>query len=130
MNGIMGYVAMNNVPESCEIIIDRRYTPGETAEQTQEEIMAVIDASNSGSSDLVKAIQDAAEEVLGFRPPPAGGSHSSDHGWFVQRVHKPVASYGHGGEGGHSANERIKVEDVILTTKVYALTLMNIMGVA
>jgi len=153
MNGIMGYVATNNVPESCEIIIDRRYTPGETAEQTQEEIMAVVDALKAedpefdaevnarfedgnpvsvspADSDLVVAIQDAVEEVAGFRPPPAGGSHSSDHGWFVQRVHKPVASYGIGGEGGHSANERIKVEDVILTTKVYALTLMNALGVA
>ena len=153
MNGISGYVANNNVPERCEIIIDRRYTPAETAQQTQEEIMAVIDelkaedsefnvevdarfedgnpvSVSPADSDLVRAIQDAAEKVVGFRPPPAGGSHSSDHGWFVQRVHKPVASYGHGGEGAHSANERIKVEDVLLTTKVYALTIMNIMGVA
>ena len=153
MNGISGYVANNNVPESCEIIIDRRYTPSETAQQTHKEIMGVIEALKAedpefnaevrakfedgnpvsvspADSDLVIAIQDAAEKVVGFRPKPAGGSHSSDHGWFVQRIGKPVASYGIGGEGGHSANERIKVEDVILTTKVYALTIMNIMGVA
>jgi acetylornithine deacetylase/succinyl-diaminopimelate desuccinylase-like protein len=39
-----------------------------------------------------------------------------------------VASYDIGGVGGHSADERINVEDVILTTKVYALVMLDLLG--
>ncbi len=151
INKCIGYVATNNVPEKCEIRIDRRYTPGEKIEDVQKEIQDVLDkfvaddpeynvtvnyvmgnpvSYSPPDSDLVKAIQKAAKSVVGFTPKPQGGSHSSDHGWFVKQYAKPIASYGIGGTGSHGANERIAVEDVILSTKVYALTIMNIMGVA
>lgn len=149
INKCMGYVANNNVPDECEIYIDRRYTPAETKDQIDEEFKGVINTAlqedenlsldykiHQGNlvsvappdSEIVKGIQSAADTVLGFRPQPTGGSHSSDHGWFVDRHGKPYASYGVGGEGIHSANERIKVEDVIRTTKVYALSMINILG--
>jgi acetylornithine deacetylase/succinyl-diaminopimelate desuccinylase-like protein len=67
--------------------------------------------------------------VIGKRPKPIGGSHSSDHGWFVARYGKPFASYGIGGEGTHSSNERVKVEDVISTTKAYALSMLYLLSV-
>jgi acetylornithine deacetylase/succinyl-diaminopimelate desuccinylase-like protein len=149
INKCVGYVANNNVPDSCEIFIDRRYTPAETIEEIEEEYKHVIkDAKDEdpqleldyqveegnlvsvapADSPLVKGIQFAAEKVIGLTPKPVGGSHSSDHGWFVARHKKPFASYGHGGEGTHSANERVRVEDVITTTKIYALSILNIMG--
>jgi len=152
INKCMGYVANNSIPDTCEVLIDRRFTPAETAEQTENEIrevinelkkedqnfdaeiytdhanMAMLSVSPSDSL-LVKSIQKVAKKVAGIKPNPIGGSHSSDHGWFVSKHHKPVASYGIGGVGGHSANERIKVEDVILTTKVYGLVMLNLLGV-
>jgi acetylornithine deacetylase/succinyl-diaminopimelate desuccinylase family protein len=150
INRCVGYVAHNNVPDSCEILVDRRYTPAEKEEQIDREFHGVIEAMyaedpefdaeleiRSGNkvsvapadSEIVKSIQNATERVLGFRPKPAGGSHSSDHGWFVARHGKPFASYGVGGTGVHSANERIEVEDVILTTKVYALAMLDLLSV-
>jgi len=57
-----------------------------------------------------------------------GGSHSSDHGWFVRRHSKPFASYGIGGEGVHSPNERIKIQDITATTKAYALSMIHLLG--
>jgi len=149
INRCVGYVAHNNVPDRCEILVDRRYTPGEKEEQIDREFQGVIEAMKdedpefdaeldirSGNrvsvapadSEIVRSIQRAAERVLGFRPKPAGGSHSSDHGWFVAKYRKPFASYGVGGTGVHSANERIDVEDVILTTKVFALTMLDLLG--
>ena len=150
INKIHGHVANNNVPDNCEIYIDRRYTPGETKEQVDQEYAEVIKRAKTknpvldveykirsgnlvsvapADSPLVSGIQKAAERVIGSKPKPIGGSHSSDHGWFVDRHHKPFASYGIGGEGIHGANERIKIEDLIATTKVYALSMMNILGV-
>jgi len=79
-------------------------------------------------SEIVKSFQRAVEKVIGIIPLPRGGSHSSDHGYFVTKHGKPVASYGIGGAGTHMANEHIAVEDVILTTKAYALTMLDILG--
>ena len=150
VNRIHGGVANNNVPDTCEIYVDRRYTPGETEEQVDREYAEVVKRARQrdpaldveytvrqgnlvsvapADSPIVKGIQRAAERVIGYTPKPEGGSHSSDHGWFVRRHGKPFASYGIGGEGVHSANERIKVEDVVATTKVYALSMVNILGV-
>jgi acetylornithine deacetylase/succinyl-diaminopimelate desuccinylase-like protein len=52
----------------------------------------------------------------------------SDHGYFVTQIGKPVASYGTGGSGTHMANEHIPVEEIIRTTKVYALTMLDLLG--
>lgn len=149
INKCVGYVAGNSVPDKCEVMIDRRFTPGEDANQIEREFQRVLDdlkvedpkfdAEMSMSegmevsvapadSELVKSIQRVAEKVVGCRPKPVGGSHSSDHGWFVSRHHKSMASYGIGGVGGHTANERIRIEDVILTTKVYALLMLDLLG--
>ena len=149
VNRVHGHVANNNVPDTCEIYVDRRYTPGETEEQVDQEYADIIKRAKQkdpaleveyrvqpgnlvsvapADSPIVKGIQKAAERVIGYTPKPVGGSHSSDHGWFVRRHGKPFASYGIGGEGLHGANERIKVEDVIATTKVYALSMINLLG--
>ena len=150
INKCVGFVAHNNVPDSCEILVDRRYTPGETEEEIDREYIGVMERLKAedpefdaeltirsgnklsvapANSEIVKSIQRAAEKVIGFKPKPAGGSHSSDHGWFVARHGKPFASYGIGGVGTHSADERIEVEDVIQTTKVYALAMLDLLGV-
>ena len=149
INKCVGHVAGNIVPDSCEMLVDRRFTPAETAEQIEEEIQMVIEGLKAedpefdaelnfssgmelsvspADSELVKSIQRVAERVVGFKPRPAGGSHSSDHGWFVSKHHKPVASYGVGGVGSHMADEHVGVEDVIKTTKLYALLMLDLLG--
>ena len=148
VNRVHGGVANNNVPDTCEVYVDRRYTPGETEEQIDKEYADAITRAqrkNPGlqvqykveqgnlvsvapaDTPLVKAIQRAAKAV-GYEAKPVGGSHSSDHGWFVRRHGKPFASYGIGGEGVHGPNERIKVEDLMATTKAYALTMLYVLG--
>jgi acetylornithine deacetylase/succinyl-diaminopimelate desuccinylase family protein len=149
VNKCTGYVATNCVPDKCEIIIDRRTTPGENIEDAEREIRRVVEemaaedpefeaevsfnprmdvSVSPADSELVKSFQRAAEKIVGIKPVPVGGSHSSDHGYFVTKHGKPVASYGTGGAGTHMANEHIAVEDIILTTKVYALTMLDLLG--
>ena len=149
VNKCSGYVTTNCVPDRCEVIIDRRVTPAEDIRRVEEEIRRVLeefkaddpefDAEMSfdprmdvsvspADSEIVRSFQRAAERVVGFTPKPRGGSHSSDHGYFVTRHGRPVASYGIGGVGTHMANERIAVEDIVLTTKVYALTMLDLLG--
>lgn len=147
VNRCVGYIADNSVPQQCELRIDRRWTPAESIELIQREIQQVItewkaedprfeatliakpdmDLSISAAdSGLVKAIQRSAKK-LGYDPKPEGGSHSSDHGFFNSKYHKPLASYGIGGEGIHAVNERIKVDEVIQTTKLHCLLMTDLL---
>lgn len=149
INKCYGYVATNCVPDQCEIIIDRRITPAEDIDEVEKEIRQVLDELKAEDSDfdaelsfeprmdvsvspadseIVKSFQRTAKKLIGVKPVPKGGSHSSDHGYFVTKHKKPVASYGIGGIGTHMVNEHIAVEDVILTTKVYALTMLDLLG--
>jgi succinyl-diaminopimelate desuccinylase len=151
INRCHAYIADNTPPKVCELRIDRRWTPAETLEQVDQEVRKVIDdmkkedpkfdaeltitpemdlSVSPADSELVKKIQKAAKKIVGFEPKPAGGSHSSDHGFFNTKYKKPLASYGVGGIGTHSPNERIKVEEVILTTKVHGLLMVDLLGTA
>lgn len=149
INRCHAYAADNAVPAKCELRVDRRFTPAETLEQVEKEVKEIMDglraadprfdgkltvtpdmlvSVSTADSELVKAIQRSAKRIVGYEPKPVGGSHSSDHGWFNSKYHKPLASYGIGGEGNHSPNERIKVEDVILTTKAHCLIMIDLLG--
>ena len=151
INKCVGFVAHNNVPDRCDLLVDRRFTPAETAKQTEEEIKEVIDqlkkedrefdaelslhptdwdelSVSPPDSEIVRSIQRAVEKLVGKKPKPIGGSHSSDHGWWSSKYHKPFASYGIGGSGGHMANEHVGVEDVVRTTKAYALLMLDLLG--
>ena len=149
INMCHAYLADNAPPKVCDLLIDRRWTPAETAEQTDQEVRQVIDdlkaedpkfdaqltvipemdlSVSAADSELVKVIQRSAKRLIGYEPKPAGGSHSSDHGFFNTKYRKPLASYGIGGENAHSPNERVKVEDVILTAKLHGLIMVGLLG--
>ena len=80
----------------------------------------------AADSELVKAIQRSAMK-LGYDPKPEGGSHSSDHGFFNSKHHKPLASYGIGGEGMHAVDERIRVDEVIQTTILHCFLMTDLL---
>jgi acetylornithine deacetylase/succinyl-diaminopimelate desuccinylase-like protein len=151
INKVHAYLADNLPPKVCELQIDRRWTPAETPELIEGEVRGVIDglkkddpkfdaeltiipgmdlSVSPADSVLVKCIQKSAKKLIGFEPKPGGGSHSSDHGFFNTKYRKPLASYGIGGIRSHLPNERIKVEDVILTTKLHSLVMTDLLGVS
>lgn len=148
----------NNVPDICTIQIDRRLIPQhETFESAQAEIQATInivkkddpefDAEviwvpdrwmNSVVSDpnspLVKALQRSAKKILNLTPSIGKGptGASSDHGWYTLKYpNRATASYGISrGGNSHTYDEYVTIDGLIDTTKVYALLMMDLLGVA
>ena len=146
----------NNVPDNCTIIIDRRLIPlHETFESAQAEIQSVIDnvkkedpefdaeviwvpdrwmdkVIQDPHSPLVKALQRSAEKVLHFTPEIGKGptGASSDNGWYASKYpERATASYGASrGGNSHTYDEYITVDGLIDSTKVYALTMMDLLG--
>jgi acetylornithine deacetylase/succinyl-diaminopimelate desuccinylase-like protein len=158
INLVHAFTTGNNVPDLCTIQIDRRLIPQhETYEGGQAEIQAVVDqlkredpefdadvawnperwmnfSVSVPDSPLVKTLQKSVKKVLGFIPTigtgPTGGS--SDHGWFkLKYPDRPFVSYGLGrGGNSHTYDEYVTIDGLIDNTKVYALLMMDLLGVA
>lgn len=158
INLVHAFTTGNNVPDICTIQIDRRLIPQhETFESGQAEIQAIVDELKTEDpefeadvtwnperwmnfsvsvpdSPLVKALQRSVVKVLGFTPTiatgPTGGS--SDHGWFnLKYPDRPFVSYGIGrGGNAHTYDEYVTIDGLIDSTKVYALLMMDLLGVA
>ena len=158
INMVRSYLTGNNVPDRCVIQIDRRLVPKrETWESGQAEIQAVINelkkedpefeadmyfnperwmnfAVSIPDRKLIEPLQRSANKVLGFTPKIDDKvmTGSSDHGWFTLAYpERAFVAYGISrGAGVHAYDEFATTDGLIDTTKVYALFLMDLLGVA
>lgn len=128
-------------PDWCEIALDRRYLPEETAVSVQKEIQGLIDDRRSNDPDfkakvelvkdfppfycleddlIVKIIQKAREGVLGEKGDLSTWKFGVD-GTFIQRAGIPCAGFGPGDEGfAHTPEDHVPIADLIASCEVYA----------
>lgn len=128
-------------PDWCEIIIDRRYLPEESAASVQQEIESFIARRKKQDSDLratvelvkdfspfycredepiVSIIQEARQAVLGD-PGELSVWKFGTEDVFMDRVGIPCAGFGPGNEEfAHTPEEHIPIEDLHTSCKVYA----------
>lgn len=127
-------------PDWCEIALDRRYLPEETAASVHKEIKALMDKRRekdpdfNGSVELVKdfpplycpedehivsIIQEAREAVLGVKGALSVWKFGVD-GTFIQRAGIPCAGFGPGDERfAHTPEDHIPISDLISSCEVY-----------
>jgi acetylornithine deacetylase/succinyl-diaminopimelate desuccinylase-like protein len=75
---------------------------------------------------LVVALVDSVKEMCGVAPEPELWKISSEAGYFSAVCGFPVVAFGPGEDRfTHNRNEHVKVEDVIITTKVYASVILK-----
>ena len=142
---ISGGVALNVIPPSCVISIDRRVLPNETEADATREIVEVADhavpattgaqvtvrkvrfvppAVTDARSPIVAATERACSEVLGRPIRAAGFSATCDMTYLVNNAGIPTVILGPGDiEVAHQANERISIEQMVLGVEVYAKTI-------
>lgn len=157
VNMANAFLTGNNVPDRCDIQIDRRLMPKlETWETGQAEIQAVIDelkkedpefqadvhvnpegwmnaAISLPDPKLIEPMQRSAEKILGFTPTIGKvATGSNDCSWFTTSYpDRAVISFGASrGGNSHSYEEFVTSDGLIDTTKVYALFLMDLLGTA
>ncbi len=149
VNIIKGGFKENMVPDSCEILVDRRINPTETAEQATAEIQAVIDKLKQADpalnaevvpnllmpavhiredEELIKIVKKAGLRVKGKEPKAAGILGSTDMAWFVKYLKVPSVAFGYADlTMCHQPNEFITVQDLVDSAKAYALIMMEIL---
>jgi len=136
-------------PDRCEIALDRRYLPEETADSVQKEIQGLIDDRRRNDPDfkakvelvkdfrplycsedepIVKIIQKAREAVLGDEGKLSTWKFGVD-GTFIQRAGIPCAGFGPGDERfAHTPEDHVPIADLTASCEVYAEIIRSACG--
>ena len=138
------------VPDSCRIIIDRRYIIEETAESVKEEVEnllnkvkgerdsfeykikelnRVIPSMTNRDAPIVRSVSKSIKNVLDKEPNyvASPGSYDQKH---IDRIGtlKNCIAYGPGIlELAHQPDEYIEIEDMIDSTKIMGNTLIDLL---
>jgi acetylornithine deacetylase len=135
---ISGGVELSSYPASCTLGLEHRTLPGETAEQIDRELAALLERCRQGDPDfeathrtilvrepfaigegdeLVTLVAGAAAEVLPDPVPIAGASYWADSA-FIAAAGIPTVLFGPGGEGAHAAEEWVSLSDTEAVARV------------
>jgi acetylornithine deacetylase/succinyl-diaminopimelate desuccinylase-like protein len=132
----------NIIPDRCEMVLDRRMIPGETAEDVVRQLRNVIDPILEKEKDLrielkvrpnswdpyllsenepiVQTVIESVREVTGKRPGIGAKAGCTDGSHLFHMAGIPAALFGPGDSGlGHKADEWVSVENIAASTKIF-----------
>jgi acetylornithine deacetylase len=139
---IAGGLELSSYPAQCTLRLERRTLPGESREDVEQELAALLDRCRAADAELVveqrtllvrepfelppghelvDVVRSAAAEVTGGPPPVAGASYWADAA-FIAAAGIPTVLFGPGGAGAHAAEEWVSLGD----TEVVAQTLVAV----
>jgi acetylornithine deacetylase len=131
---IEGGQELSSYPSRCRLQIERRTIPGETPEFVLQQVEALIDrlhrddesfAANcelsfwrdpfevAAGEEVVRAVQRAVTEVMGFTPAIYGDTPWMDAA-LLSAAGIPTVVFGPGGAGAHSITEYASLSEVEL----------------
>lgn len=144
---IHGGLKTNVIPDRCVMTIDRRVIYEETPEEAREEVEAVLrdmaerdpefsyetrvvnriePSYTPESSEIVGALKKNVKALLGKDAKISYGGGYTDM-WYFNKI-MPMAHYGVNLSGqAHTADEHLKLSDLITGTKVIALTAVDLL---
>lgn len=142
---IAGGVALNVIPASCTVSIDRRVLPTETEAQATEEIVRTVTAAlpaglgasvevrkvrfvapsaTAPDAAIVRAAERAAAELLGRPAPASGFTATCDMTYLVNGAGTPSIILGPDSiEVAHQVDECISVEEMSKAVALYLRTI-------
>ncbi|WP_130537444.1 succinyl-diaminopimelate desuccinylase [Thiomicrorhabdus indica] len=140
INGGTG--ATNVIPGALEVLFNFRFSTEHTPESLQESVHAILDHHEldyelewnlSGlpfitpaNGELIDAVEQASETVLGYKPELSTGGGTSD-GRFIATTGAQTIEVGPINATIHKVNECVSVSDLEKLTQVYYQILVNIL---
>lgn len=135
---ISGGVEPSTIPERCVLTIERRTLPGQTVQDAEAEIEALLETCRAADDHLnvtarttlhrppmetpadeplVETLAACMEQVSGTRPEIVGMSYWADSA-FISSLGIPTVLFGPSGEGAHADIEWVSVSDTIACAEV------------
>ncbi len=148
VNQVKGGLKGNIIPDTFEILVDRRYIPEENAAQVEKEVGRVVREFAAKNQEvkvsmkkilgydpmltppnhrLVKVVRRVARKVLGRDTPPCGSQGSTDMA-AVSALEIPVAVLGTSRQDSniHGIDEHVRINDLVSVTKILARTYLEL----
>ncbi len=142
INGGTG--ADNVIPGRLDVLFNFRFSTAITEAKIKTRVHAILDRHGlnydlhwrlSGppflttQTELIEAVQQALEQVVGFRAKPDTGGGTSD-GRFIGPTGAQVVEVGVLNGSIHKINEHTPVEDLDTLSKIYRQVLVNLLLIA
>ncbi len=146
---VKGGIKGNIIPDTCEILVDRRFIPEENAAKVQREVAKVVRefARETGlkvsmrpilgyspmmtppNHRLARVMRKAAKRVLGRDAPPRGSQGSTDMA-AVSQLGVPVAVLGatRSDSNIHGVDEHVRINDLVSVTKILAHSYLELLS--
>jgi len=149
VNTAKGGLKGNIIPDTFEILVDRRFIPEEKAPQVQREVEQVVrdfaarhrevkvslkpvlgydPMITPPNHPLVRTVRKVARKVLGRDVPPCGSQGSTDVA-AVTALGVPVAVLGTTRRDSniHGIDEHVRISDLVSVTKILAHTFLELL---
>jgi succinyl-diaminopimelate desuccinylase len=139
----------NVVPESCSLILDRRFNPEETPEEIEREIKEILNRLASEDSDfnyrlectrvyeaaeipidsgMAEILRKYAAEISGVSKEPFGMLASTDIRNFINDAGIPGVNFGPGDlKQPHTFNESIEIQQILDCAKILLLSMGDLL---
>ena len=140
----------NVVPESCTLVLDRRFNPEETPEDAEREIRGILNQLVSGDPDfkyqlerimvyepaeipidsfLATVLRKYAAQISGVSTEPFGMLASTDVRNFINDAGIPAVNFGPGDlRDPHTFNESIEIRQMVDCIKILFSAIMELLG--
>jgi succinyl-diaminopimelate desuccinylase len=149
VNIAKGGLKGNIIPDTFEILVDRRFIPEENEAQVRREIGRVVKEFaakhrevkvsmkmilgynpmvTSPNHQLVRTVRKVAKKVLGRDVPPCGSQGSTDMA-AVSALGVPIAVLGARRQDSniHGIDEHVRINDLVSVTKILAHTFLELL---
>lgn len=140
------------VPAECTVVADRRLLPAESGPEVLDQLrsrLAALSLESEGlgvsaeltldmpgfetdvDAPVVEAIIAAAAGAAGPKLPVGGWTAACDGGFLARDAKLPVVVYGPGSVSrqAHRADESVPVDQLVVAARVYALTILHLLGI-
>jgi succinyl-diaminopimelate desuccinylase len=140
----------NVVPESCTLVLDRRFNPEETPEGVEREIRGILDQLASEDQDfkyqlermvvfepaeipidsfLATVLRKYTSQISGIPEEPFGILASTDVRNFINDAGIPAVNFGPGDlQDPHTFNEKIEIRQLVDCIKILFLATKELLG--
>jgi succinyl-diaminopimelate desuccinylase len=148
MTMINGGTKENVIPESCSLIIDRRFNPEETPDSVESELRDILEKLTREDPDfkcrierrmvyesaeipvdslIANVLRKYAAQISGISKEPFGTMYSTDVRNFINDVKIPAVTFGPGDfHQAHTFNESIEIQQIVDCVKILLLAMRDL----
>jgi succinyl-diaminopimelate desuccinylase len=140
----------NIIPESCSLMIDRRFNPEETPDSVEGELRKILQELTLEDPDfkyqmertmlyesaeipvdslIAKILRKYAAQISGISTEPFGTKYSTDVRNFINDAKIPAVTFGPGDvHQAHTFDESIEIQQIVDCVKILLLTVRDLPG--